>query len=544
MKPASTSDPAADPPPRAGARAGAGWVRLAILLLAAAFRLWALDLRPPHFDEGVNGMFTDEMQRTGFYRYDPTNYHGPLHFYILFLFKCLFGRNLWALRLPEALAGIATVAWVFRFDRFFGRRLCAWAALALAVSPGFTFFHRYAIHETWLVLFMLVAAWGLLGLGREGTRASLWATAAGLTGMVLIKETYVIHLAALAVAASLLWALESGAGRGLGRPAPSRWRPLEAGLAAALGLAAILFFYSGGGHDPRGIAGLVTTFAPWAHTAQAAEGHNKPFAYWWLVLARNEPWALAGLVASGRYICGRSAWGQPMRLLALYAVGVFVAYSLIPYKTPWCVISIIWPFLFLAAAAVTELSRLAGRGGLGVSLLAGATLTAWSGRLAWDLNFRRPTDETENYVYVHTYDSVNRITGPLSALAAENPAYREMTGVVLCDSVHPLPWLLGDFRRVGYYTKKSSKRRPDQLNVDFLIVSEEKTPVVEAELREDYFRETLRLRPNLRPLRVYLRAAIFAHALPARKPEFRAARPAPRKDLTPRPFTPETMLVR
>ena len=47
-------------------------------------------MKPPHFDEGINGWFVDQMMRTGYYKYDPSNYHGPLHFYVLFLFTDSF----------------------------------------------------------------------------------------------------------------------------------------------------------------------------------------------------------------------------------------------------------------------------------------------------------------------------------------------------------------------------------------------------------------------------------------------------------------------
>ena len=49
-------------------------------------------MKPPHFDEGVNGWFVDQMTQTGFYHYDPTNYHGPFHFYVLFLAQTLLGQ--------------------------------------------------------------------------------------------------------------------------------------------------------------------------------------------------------------------------------------------------------------------------------------------------------------------------------------------------------------------------------------------------------------------------------------------------------------------
>ena len=88
-----------------------------ILLLAALVRLAYLDIKPPHFDEGINGWFCDQMVKTGYYAYDPTNYHGPFHFYVLLVFLKLFGRNLWALRLPVVLASLLTVFWIFLFQK-------------------------------------------------------------------------------------------------------------------------------------------------------------------------------------------------------------------------------------------------------------------------------------------------------------------------------------------------------------------------------------------------------------------------------------------
>src|SRR5262245_65948212 len=78
--------------------AGTDWVPWLILALAAFLRFFLLGLKPPHFDEGINGWFVDQVMKNGFYRYDPSNYHGPLHFYVLSLFEILFGSNVWSLR--------------------------------------------------------------------------------------------------------------------------------------------------------------------------------------------------------------------------------------------------------------------------------------------------------------------------------------------------------------------------------------------------------------------------------------------------------------
>src|SRR5438270_7094028 len=97
------------------------WMFWTILLLATALRFFLLGIKPPHFDEGINGWFVDQMLKNGFYKYDPTNYHGPLHFYVLFLSQNLLGRNLWALRLPAVLVSIGCVWLCFKFEPLVGR---------------------------------------------------------------------------------------------------------------------------------------------------------------------------------------------------------------------------------------------------------------------------------------------------------------------------------------------------------------------------------------------------------------------------------------
>ena len=140
--------------PRPRREAGA---YILIVAVGAAFRLACLDLKPAHFDEGVNGWFVDGMTHHGYYHYDPSNFHGPLHFYALFVSQTLLGRNLWALRLPTALASIGCIVLVLAFRSYFSRRACLIAAFAMAVSPGMVFYGRDAIHETWLVFFLLLA---------------------------------------------------------------------------------------------------------------------------------------------------------------------------------------------------------------------------------------------------------------------------------------------------------------------------------------------------------------------------------------------------
>src|SRR6184192_4446011 len=203
------------------------WMFWGILSLDVALRILFLGIKPPHFDEGINGWFVDQMVKEGFYRYDPTNYHGPLHFYILFLSQTLFGRNLYALRLPVVLASIGSVWLALKYDRLIPRPVARLAALAMAVSPGFIFYGRYSIHEVWLLLFSMTFVFGLLGLWREGTPSYLWFTGIGITGMILTKETYIIHLGCALLALPIAYASTMIVGVEDPEPAAQKWNSLD-----------------------------------------------------------------------------------------------------------------------------------------------------------------------------------------------------------------------------------------------------------------------------------------------------------------------------
>src|SRR5256886_13649499 len=105
------------------------WTPWIIVGLGAFLRFFLLSIKPPHFDEGINGWFVDQMVKNGFYRYDPTNYHGPLHFYVLFLSETLFGRNAWALRLPVVLVSISCVWMTLKVEPVLRRQVSRFAAL-------------------------------------------------------------------------------------------------------------------------------------------------------------------------------------------------------------------------------------------------------------------------------------------------------------------------------------------------------------------------------------------------------------------------------
>jgi uncharacterized protein (TIGR03663 family) len=503
------------------------WMPWLIISVAAFLRFFLLGMKPPHFDEGINGWFVDQMVKNGFYKYDPTNYHGPLHFYVLFLSQTLFGRNLWALRLPVVLVSISCVWLTLKFEPFVGRLVSRLAALAMAVSPGFVFYGRYSIHEVWLLLFTMLFFYGLFGLWKFGTANYLWCAGMGLTGMILSKETYILHVGCAAIAVVVCYISNYFNELDDARPAMQTWNYVDLAVVIGTAGALIIAFYSGFFLHWDGVKGLYQAYLPWFKTGSEGHGHEKPWYYWLRLIARYEWPALFGLIVCLFSIRFKQ---MPLRYLAIYGVGTVMAYSIVKYKTPWCIVSFIWPFMFIfgAAALITPLiyRRV-------VYLLSAILLTGSLGYCIW-LNYFRCTTDTEPYVYVQSYNDVFKFTDPILQLAHSDPRAYQLIGHIIRASPYPLPWMLDDFGRVGYYEKENF---PDKVDGDFLLVQEDKIAGVEAKLHDSYYTMPIKIRPYQDLSKAYFNAKIFKSFFPGQWPDFTGPglAPAPSPSPTPSP---------
>jgi uncharacterized protein (TIGR03663 family) len=528
------------------------WTPWLIVGFAALLRFFLLGMKPPHFDEGINGWFVDQMVKNGFYRYDPTNYHGPLHFYVLFVSQTLLGRNIWAIRLPVVLLSIFAVFLTLRFEPFVGRKISRLAALLMAISPGFLFYGRYGIHEVWLLVFSMLFILGLFGLWHRGTVNYLWCAGMGLAGMILTKETYIIHVACAVIAAGVAAISNKITPAPDTRRVRQSWNYLDLLAVIVTGLAVIVLFYSGGFMNWPSVAGLWKTFEAWFKTGTQGAGHEKPWYYWLQMVTRYEQPVLIALLLGALM---QFVQNINLRYLAIYGTGTFIAYSIVAYKTPWCIISIVWPLLFVFAAlpllAPDKYQQLVRRGitallvitfGFSISLnyFRCSTFTEFNwkserGIVGNIAEFYR----WEPYVYVQSYNDVWKLTKPLLRLAKSNPTYYQMIGHLIRTSTYPLPWMLGDFTKVGYYEHNNM---PDKLDGDFLLVQEDKIAEVEGKLHETYFTEPMTIRPYQDWSKIYFNAKVFSKLYPGRVPEF-TGKPAATPTPVPAPVVPTPTLT-
>lgn len=136
----------------------------AVLLVAAVLRLARLGdngFGTAYYAAGVRSMlqspwlfFYNAFDPAGFISLDKP----PVAFWIQTAFAALLGYSGWTIHLPQALAGIASVAMLFRLVRPAGLPAALVAALLLAVMPIAVAIDRSNNTDPWLIFFLLLAA--------------------------------------------------------------------------------------------------------------------------------------------------------------------------------------------------------------------------------------------------------------------------------------------------------------------------------------------------------------------------------------------------
>ena len=141
---------------------------LAVLAVAAGFRLPGLDHRPMHADEANQAVKTGILWETGTYHYDVADHHGPSLYWLTLPVLRLSGAADFAhseehaYRIVPVVFGLGVVALVLLLADGLGRTAALAAGLLTAISPAMVYFSRYYIQEMLLVFFTtgaIVAGW-------------------------------------------------------------------------------------------------------------------------------------------------------------------------------------------------------------------------------------------------------------------------------------------------------------------------------------------------------------------------------------------------
>ncbi|MCP4359306.1 MAG: hypothetical protein GY796_14935 [Chloroflexi bacterium] len=177
----------------------AKWLMVAVLLLAAVFRLVALQDMPPGLsqDEVLNaGMPAFILQGNVVLFFRQGYGHEPLFHYLTVPFYWFLGENYLQVRLPSVFLGLLLVAATMRWaKREFGALTAVVAGLGLAVSWWSVIFSRVGIRPIMMPLFWVGAAW-------------FWQKRPWLAGLLLGLSLYTYTGAQVV----FVWPLLMGAG--------------------------------------------------------------------------------------------------------------------------------------------------------------------------------------------------------------------------------------------------------------------------------------------------------------------------------------------
>jgi uncharacterized protein (TIGR03663 family) len=360
------------------------------------------------------------------------------------------------------------------------------AGALLAVSPGMVYISRYFIHEMLLVAGTIGFVAAVLLYVRSGRPMFVVAGAVALALMATTKESWIITLGVLGIAA-----VASGiyvnfrTGRpllGSTLPAPAttsakkkpktiwvdgvEYRATEAPAGAAqlsfggrsvevelIAAGAIVFLcvyillFTSLFTNINGLSDSVEALLNWAETG--GQTQIQPIYQYIEWMARADASILilgtiGGLIAAIR---GRD---RMWVFIGLWALGITLAYSLVSYKTPWIAINMLLPLALLGGFAIREIARRSGPVRF-VAPLAVVVALGWSAFQSIDLNFRHYDDETYPYVFVHSTRQTFDLLDKIDALGTELGTGADTGISIVSPDYWPLPWYLRDHPDAAFW---------------------------------------------------------------------------------------------
>ncbi len=474
---------------------------LAILGLGLGlfYRLPDLEWRPMHTDEAILGMKLADYWESGHFQYDPKDYHGPGLHQTSIAWGRLTGWGEPATWTESDLRGVAVICGIgvmlcgFLFADALGRHGVVLALLMTAVSPMMVFYSRYFIMEMLLTLLVAITLGSLWRFSQGGTRLWLVVAGAALGFAHATKETFVLNVAAACVGWAVVWLFLGGfepqKGHSLSLGYGAKKKGVSAPWAWVLvpALLVSVASYSNGFQDWKAVQDSFWTYASYLQRSEGS-GHEKPWFYYLQLLV----WRKDGLIWSEAMLVGLGLLGMVYAVvgqhrntarqallvfLSIYTLALLGLYSLIRYKTPWCILSAQHALTLLAGVGAAWLWTMLSGGwtrlfykvlfGVGIYFLCGQSKFATREYRA---------DQRNPYAYSHTTTDLLRLVAEVRRLAGER-AEGFQAQVINRDSGWPLPWYWRALPRIGYQTEV-----PAAVQVPVIVVDVDQLPVLKTVL--------------------------------------------------------------
>lgn len=478
---------------------------LAATVIAVALRLPRPARRPMHGDEAVHAdKFAKLLEGEG-YEYNPYEYHGPTLNYFTLVPAWLSSVKTYAqmteftVRVVPIFFGVLLVLLSLLLFDGLGRWACVCAAVLTAISPAMVFYSRYYIQEMLLVCF----SFGVIGFGYRyvQTKRIAWAVLMGasLGLMHATKETCIIALGAMLAAFWIVILLRQREHAGGFTYDIRRINPRHFALIVGVAAAVSMLFYSSFFKNPGGVLDSIRTYATYFDRAGNNQIHEHPWYYYLKMLTYSRygdgpVWTegIIVLLAIVGAVAVLTRKGLPavnidlLRFLVAYTFAMVLLYSVIRYKTPWCMLGFLHGMILLAGLGAVVLTRLAPS--IVPNLIVMSLLAVGSGHLLWQswlCNYKYDADSRNPYVYAHPTNEVFEIVRRVEEYTRGHENDPNMSIEVICpgDDYWPLPWYFRSHSNVLW----ASWANPDTGKAPLILAS----PTVEADLAKKFFDDSV-----------------------------------------------------
>ncbi len=433
-----------------------------IIIIAGAFlRFSQLSERPFHADEAVHGIKFEKLLTEGSYNYDPEEFHGPVMYYFsvvpakIFDVKTSQQLSEKLLRYIPAFFGTLCILLPLILWKRIPTPAIFLMMLLIAIGGGFTYYNRHYIQETIFVFFSFAFLFSFLRFLFEKNYPRAIISGLFLGMAHASKETFIITVFSFILALFLLDL------RDLDILKKENIKFLIAGFVSAI--VTSFLFYSSFFQNSRGFIDSFVSYSTYIGRGITADIHHHPWFYYLkLFIIQKGPesiiwtdiflitFSLTAIIKAFRIKTEYSGSTYLIRFISLFCIIQLIIYSLIPYKTPWSIMSVYYGLLVLAGFGIFGFYKsitIKARVILLFVILVG------SGHLflqTYSENFIYHSAPENRWTYSNTSKQVpevaedikkylNKTVGKKAVIIAEDHDY------------WPLPWYFRSRKNIGYF---------------------------------------------------------------------------------------------
>ena len=137
--------------------------------------------------------------------------------------------------------------------------------------------------------------------------------------------------------------------------------------------------------------------------------------------------------------------------IGLWAMGLFIAYSLIPYKTPWLALSFLLPMCIAAGYGIGELVSWKNTAVRYGGIVVGVAACALLGYQSYGLNFVNYDNNDRTYVYAHTKREFLEMMSRIEYYAAKSGKGKDAAIDIISPDYWPMVWYTNDYPKAVYH---------------------------------------------------------------------------------------------